>query len=130
MSGNTNTNTTAAKAVLDLGICEPPTWTKPNLGNATPMSLTDEIGFLRRWESFIEKQKKFLEAALKARLDDKTTCEGEFWSVEVIKATQTRVSADLARERLSPQILASIQNQVTMNMMKFTRKGQNSNVVE
>jgi len=93
----------------------------PNLANATPSFLVDELGALKRQISDLEKTEAFLKEALKARLKDQRTVVGEQFTMIITTVTQERIDPNKVRELLTPKQLEKVINAVTFDQMRFTR---------
>ena len=88
-------------------------WVAPNLANATPEFIIDELGNLSAMESQIKKMRAFYKEALLSRLDvkiDDSTAvkewgpfEGETFSMTITQTSPNRVSTTLLKE-LHPEI--------------------------
>lgn len=90
----------------------------PNLANATVTSLIDIVGSLRAWKNYIEAAEKFYMTALKAR--NKTGAgEGDSFQYSTEKFSQERISAELAREKLTEDQVASITATIDMSQSRF-----------
>lgn len=94
----------------------------PQLSNATAAMLVDEVARVRKWKSYFDSADKALAVALKARLDGKKEAEGEFYVMNKTESTQVRISPDLCREHLTPELLAKVEYELTMEQMRFSRK--------
>lgn len=75
-------------------------FTPTNLANATPGSLTDELGWTRKQKKRLEKTEGFLKTALKSRLEDEHNVEGEEYGATITPQRrsgldQKRIRADM-----------------------------------
>lgn len=99
----------------------------PNLDNATPTSILDEMGTLSLMESQIKKLRGFYKEAYYARtgikLDDPNfpaegiTKEGEIFIATTTKTSPERVSTTLVREKY-PEVA----NECTVSLPQLTTR--------
>ncbi len=94
----------------------------PQFGNATPETLVDEVARIRKWKAYFEAADKVLGTALKARIGDKKNVDGEAYKMARETVKQIRISPDLCREHLTPELLAKVEYELSIEQMRFTRK--------
>ncbi len=82
----------------------------PNMGNATPSLLVDQVGRMKQMEKDCKAVAETLQSVLDSKLTEeekKLPVRGEQYERKLVPASQTRISADKAREvitRLANQL--------------------------
>lgn len=95
----------------------------PNLANATPGFLLDEIGRLRREIKDLQKQEGMYKEALYARLEpDEQTIEGEQYVGLVEEVVQHRFSQSLAKEKLDPEDFEECFQETSYKKLSVTKR--------
>lgn len=74
----------------------------PNLSNATPEFLTDELGDLRKQIKGLEKQKDLITEALKgrARILEQTSFVGERYTADLVQLSRSGLDTTAIREEM------------------------------
>ncbi len=95
----------------------------PNLDNATPMSLVDDLGETREKISALKKLEGIYKEALKARLDEgQETVEGDKFNALIEQVTQSRLDTDQVKLRLQPEILETCYKEITFITIRTSRR--------
>ncbi len=95
----------------------------PNLDNATPMSLVDDLGETREKISALKKLEGIYKEALKARLDDgQQTVDGDKFSALIEETTQSRLDQDKVKASLDPDVLATCYKEISFTTIRTTRR--------
>jgi len=94
----------------------------PNLDNATPESLVDDLGDVNELRKILEKREKLLKEAIKGR-KGKGAVEGVRYGALISSETQERISSPLVRELLTPEQLGQVLTEISMTKITTTRKG-------
>lgn len=93
----------------------------PNLDNATPSFLADELGAVRKEIKALEKLAAFFKTALKSRIDKKTKeAKGDKFTVVQIDVTQKRLNGALVEEALSKKKFEACHKEITFTQLKVT----------
>jgi hypothetical protein len=100
----------------------PKKYVNANLANATAGGLVDEVALIRKWMNYFKSADAFLSAALKVRLDDKTTAHGDMFTMSRETYQQQRISPDLCREHLTPEQLELVTVTTDVTQMRFSPK--------
>jgi hypothetical protein len=90
----------------------------PNLSNATPTYLADEIGAMRKEKKRLETLEAFFMQALKARKGDDKIVKGEKFELEFQSITQYRLDNEKVRELLTEDQLSECTKEVTFEQAK------------
>lgn len=73
----------------------------PNLANATPGFIVDELGAVRKKLSKLKKLEGFYKEALRARLKkNQRVVEGEKFSATITKSARTSLNTDAVKEEM------------------------------
>ncbi len=76
----------------------------PNLDNATPSFLVDELGSIRAEQKELKKREGYIKAALKARIKPgEYSIEGEKYTAEIIEQAQMRIDTDGVKTEMGSQ---------------------------
>lgn len=76
----------------------------PNLDNATPSFLVDELGSIRSEQKVLKKREGYIKAALQARIKPgEYKIEGEKYAAEIIEQAQMRIDTDLVKTEMGSQ---------------------------
>ncbi len=95
----------------------------PNLDNATPMSLTDDLGEVREKISALKKLEGIYKEALKARLDEgQQTVDGEKFSALIEVTTQSRLDQDKVKAETDPEVLKGWYKEISFTTIRTTRR--------
>jgi hypothetical protein len=92
--------------------------------NATQVWFIDELGKFTNARKRIEKAEKFLKEAYKKRFPLLETVKGEVFEARMTSQTQMRISAELAREKLTPEQVAMITAPVVMVKLETKKIGE------
>jgi hypothetical protein len=97
----------------------------PNLDNATPGMLIDEIGVVREQMSSLKKTEGFLKQALTARLEEgQTIVEGDNTHDGLIENTvQERLDTPKIREDMDDEWIRDHTKVLEYKTIRTTRKG-------
>jgi hypothetical protein len=94
----------------------------PNLDNATPEGLIDQIFEQRE----IQKNAKQLEGILRQRFDtligDKKTCESETCVAMITTTSQDRLNTEMIRAEMTPEWIQKYSKVTPMTTLKITAK--------
>lgn len=95
-----------------------------NLGNATPERIVDELGVLRDMAKRVGAKEKFLTGWLKNHFEKTGECEfsGETYNGKAEVVCQERISATLAREKLSEEQIAEITSVIEFSKLTIKPK--------
>ena len=96
----------------------------PNLDNATPGYLADELGKAREKKKEYEQLEGFYKSALVARLGDETECEGDEFVAEVTESSRTALSAPLVRASMDQDWIDEHSTTSYFNVVKTKRKAK------
>jgi hypothetical protein len=97
----------------------------PDLTNATPEYLVDELGWVRDMLKLFGRREGFLKEALKGRWpEDAATVEGENYAALKEHISQIRVKSELVRQKLTEEELAEVCEEISYDQIKVTRKPQ------
>lgn len=98
----------------------------PKLGeNVTPEHLVDEIGRIRRRVNDLEKLRKYLTEALKARWPkDTPALVGEKYTCVPEKQVQRRISKDLVEQFVPAETLPKLYKDIEINKMNVKKIGE------
>lgn len=95
----------------------------PNLANATPSMLIDEIGPIRVEVSRLTALNKMYTAALKARVASlDSPLAGDTYVMTPTTFMQTRIDVEKVRAVLDEETLAKVQSTSEVTQMRFKRK--------
>ena len=77
----------------------------PNLSNATPEFLVDEIGDVRQQIKELEKKKGFYQEALlgRARLLGQTHFKGDRWEADIVELSRTGLDTQTVKEEMGEE---------------------------
>ncbi len=75
----------------------------PDLANATPTYLVDELGSIREQLANLKKMEGFLKEALLARSDGKIAIEGEIFVAAITDRSQQRLDTAGLKEEFGPE---------------------------
>ncbi len=97
----------------------------PNLDNATPGMLIDELGGLRSKISVLKKQEGFYKQALMARLEDgQTLVEGDqFFDGMIEDTVQERLDTPKIREDMDEDWIRDHTKVLEFKTIRTTKKG-------
>ncbi len=96
----------------------------PNLDNATPGSLVDDLGATRAESAKLKKREGFIKQALFARLDEgQTLVEGEVFNAMIQDTVQERLDTAKIRETEDDDWLADHTNVIEFKQIRTTKKG-------
>lgn len=121
MATKKNTNPKANRAnVIEIDVDD--LSRTPNLANATPESLVDDLGWIRDLLKLLGKREGFVKEALKGRWpEDSATIEGDNYSALKEHVTQERIKSDLVREFLNPADLPKVSETLEFDQIRTTR---------
>lgn len=95
----------------------------PNLDNATPGFLVDELGAVREQIKDLQKHEGYFKEALKARLEPgQTTVDGEVFSALIEEVEQVRLDTPLIRKDMDEEWLDEHSKLVEFIMIKTARR--------
>lgn len=94
----------------------------PTLGQMTPAAIVDELGVIKEVKKRVDKLEKYLVEAAKARTTN-GLIRGDHYQGMVTDSQQERISAELAREKLSAEQVASITNVIDVKTLKVAKIG-------
>jgi len=95
----------------------------PDLSNATPPYLADELGDIRAEIKRLQKLEGLYKDVLEAKKDpEATTVEGDKWCQVFEMVSQMRINADLCRQHLDAETLAKVTAEVSYRQIKSVRK--------
>ncbi len=75
----------------------------PNLANATPEFLADELGDVRSKSKDLKKLEGYFKEALKGRIDFGETATGDRYSVQRSKRVQRRIDTTSIKEEMGSE---------------------------
>jgi len=94
------------------------------LHNATPEFLVDELGPLRAQIKKLQKRENILKEAIKGRLpEDEDEIEGENWTAQITKTSQSRLNTTLIREHMDEKWVMEHTNVIEMTQIR-TKKNE------
>jgi len=97
----------------------------PNLENATPGYLVDELGRIREETSRLKRLDEYIKAALYARLaEGQTVVVGEVKSALIETITQIRLDNDKVKEDMGADWWADHCKEITFKQIRITNRGQ------
>ena len=96
--------------------------TDMNLGNATPEGLVDQLGLVKDVKKKIDAWEKFMVTAVKARMGDEESAQGDTYIAFKEHVITERISAPLAREVLDDETIESITDSSEYDKLTVKRK--------
>lgn len=121
MPNELKTGETAEFTLNDVPWNCPKKFAVPNLSNATVGYLVDEVGRIRKMMAYLKDADAFMSEALKARLKG-DAASGDKFDMTRSASSQTRISPDLCREHLTPELLEKVTVSLSITQMRFTKK--------
>jgi len=97
----------------------------PNLSNATPEFIVDELGRVREQLKELKTLEGFYKQGLMARrADGQNVISGQYFDCSITLELQVRISADKVREyfKNDPDTLSSLQDDIEMQVIRTPRK--------
>ncbi len=95
----------------------------PDLRNATPMYITDELGAIRDQQKGLKKLEGYFKDALLARVSAGSVTEGENYTAQVSSESRTTLDTKGIREEMGPD-WCSERSQTTDFIKVSTKKAE------